>query len=640
MPGRLMLVGLPNTGKSSAWNRLTGRYNLVANYPLTTLEPRSAPPAHDLAAGEVVDTPGIHGLRVQSEEDAVVRRELLRDPPAAIVQCVDAHALKQSLALTADLAGLGLPTVVLVGSTDEARAKGTVVDTAALERQLGCPVIESPAPGRGLDALPDAVARARPVRGAPDGIGERAPEALARVEAALPAGLPYRRTVAELLLQRDERILADIAMACPSWDVGRSRDAATAAAAEVPEGTFRWAAQRRDRWIDDVADRAVRQRGPRGAAAGEAFGRLSRHPVWGVPLLAAFLALTYFVVVHVAGRLAAALGSVLTDPAVALLSRAIPPGFWRDLLIGDYGLLTLGLFNAITTVLPILSVFFLLFALVEDSGYLPNITVLSRRLFAKVGLTGGSIIPLVLGFGCKTMATLMARNLRSRKERLIVVYLIAFAIPCSAQLGLNIAILGRFGPLSFAVAIAFLALVELAAGVVLNLLLPADAAGEYLQELPPVRLPSLRGVAEKTGHRLLSFLREALPVFLVAAVALFTADRVGLLGALKAGLAPVITGWLGLPVDTVDALILSMARHEAAAGLLLRMADTGAIGAAQAVVAVCITTMFVPCIANIVSMFKVLGWKAGLAEVLAINVSAFALAGLLNHGLRLIGGIG
>ena len=167
--------------------------------------------------------------------------------------------------------------------------------------------------------------------------------------------------------------------------------------------------------------------------------------------------------------------------------------------------------------LPILSVFFLLFALVEDSGYLPNITVLSRRLFAKVGLTGSSIIPLVLGFGCKTMATLTARNLRSRKERLIVVFLIAFAIPCSAQLGLNIAILGMFGPIAFAVAVAFLALVEVLAGVVLNLILPDDEAGEYLQELPPIRLPSLRGVLTKTGHRVLSFLREALPVFLVGA---------------------------------------------------------------------------------------------------------------------------
>lgn len=635
---RVTIVGLPNTGKSTAWNRLTGRYSLVANYPLTTLEVRSAPATVAGSDLEAVDTPGIHGLFVQSEEDAAVRRELFRNPPAVLVQPMDAHALKQSLALTADLAGLGLPLVVLLCATAEARAKGTIVDAAALERVLGCPVVESPAPGRGIDTLRDALARARPVR-APAALGKVPDEGIERIATLLPERLPFRRKIAELLLMGDERIHADLADLEPQWDHGPVRAAVAEVSAGLHESLARTAAARRDRWVDDVVDAAVRRRGIRGGAFAETFGRLSRHPVWGVPILAAFLAATYFSVVHAAGWIARGLDAVLTVPAVRLLSRVLPAGFWADLLVGDYGLLTLGLFNAVTTVLPILSVFFLLFALIEDSGYLPNLTVMSRRLFAKVGLTGSSVIPLVLGFGCKTMATLMARNLRSRKERLIVVFMIAFAIPCSAQLGLNMAILGSYGPLAFVVAIAFLALVEALAGVVMNRILPDEATGDYLQELPPFRVPSLRGVLGKTGHRLLSFLREALPVFLVASVLLFTADRIGLLGALKTALRPLITGWVGLPVDTVDALILSMARHEAAAGLLLRMVNAGALDAAQAVVAVSITTMFVPCIANIVSMFRVLGWKAGLAETIAINVSAFALAGVLNHALRLAGGI-
>jgi ferrous iron transport protein B len=635
MPGRVMLVGLPNTGKSSAWNRLTGRYNLVANYPLTTLALRGGTATIGGEAREVVDTPGIHGLFIQSEEDAAVRRSLLEDPPAAIVQCMDAHALKQSLALTADLAGLGLP---MVGSTDEARARGTIIDIEGLERRLGCPVIESPSPGRGIDALVSALAQARPAD-VPDSFGARADEELRRVEAALPENLPFRRKAAELLLLRDERIVADLAVALPAGDAGAARAAAAEAITALPESLARTVAARRDRWVDDVADLVLRQRGARGAAFADTFGRLSRHPVWGLPILAGFLAVIYFAVVHLAGWLASGLGALITDPAVRLLSRILPTGFWADVLIGDYGLLTLGLFNAICTVLPILSVFFLLFALVEDSGYLPNITVLSRRLFAKVGLTGSSVIPLVLGFGCKTMATLTARNLPSRKERLIVVYLIAFAIPCSAQLGLNIAVLGRFGPLASLSAFAFLALLAGLAGILLNLILPGDEAGAYLQELPPIRVPSLRGVVGKTGRRLWSFLREALPLFLVAAAVLFAADRVGLLGELKSALRPVITGWLGLPVDMVDALILGLARNEAAAGLLLRMVGAGTLNASQALIAVLITTTYIPCFANVVSMFRVLGWKAALAEALAISTSAFVLVGGLNRLLLLVGGI-
>jgi ferrous iron transport protein B len=513
------------------------------------------------------------------------------------------------------------------------------VDLPALERSLGCPVVESAAPGRGLDALRGAVGRASPAL-VPVSLGTRQEEAIGRIEALLPDLLPFKRKVAELILFRDERIFSDLSDVLPGWDATPVRAVVEETTAGLPESLARSAAVCRDRWVDDVVDRAVKRRGVRGAAFAETFGRLSRHPVWGLPILAAFLVIIYFSVVHLAGWLASGLDTILTRPAVGLLSRVLPSGFWTDILIGDYGLLTLGLFNAVSTVLPILSVFFLLFALVEDSGYLPNITVLSRRLFAKIGLTGSSIIPLVLGFGCKTMATLTARNLPSRKERLIVVYLIAFAIPCSAQLGLNIAILGRFGPLVFAAAIAFLAFVEVIAGVTLNLILPGDEAGDYLQELPPIRLPSLRGIAEKTGRRLLSFLREALPVFLVAAVLLFAADRIGLLGALKSVLRPIITGWLGLPVDTVDALILGLARNEAAAGLLLRMVGAGTLGASQALVAVLITTTYLPCFSNVVSMFRVLGWKAALVEVLAISTSAFVLVGLLNQALRLVGRIG
>jgi ferrous iron transport protein B len=395
-------------------------------------------------------------------------------------------------------------------------------------------------------------------------------------------------------------------------------------------------ARSRDRWVAAVARAAVQRVEVPGGGFAANFGRLARHPVWGTVILAVFLSITYLGVVQGAGWASGLLNRWIGYPTEALVGRLLPPGFWTDLVIGPYGLLTLGLFNAVFTVLPILSVFFVVFSLAEDVGYLPNLTVLSRRLFEKVGLTGSSIIPVVLGFGCKTMATLTARNIRSRKERLIVAYLVAFAIPCSAQLGLDMAVLGFYGPLAFLAAVVFLAAVEIAAGVALNAIIPGDQASEYLQELPPIRVPRPGALLAKVGRRLWSFLLEALPVFLIAAVALFAADRLGVLGWLKRGLEPVITGFLGLPLDTVDAIILSMARHEVAAGLLLRMAGSGALTAGQAVVAVAITTMFVPCIANIIAMFRLLGPRAAVVEVLGINVSAFLLAGGLHWFLVLV----
>jgi ferrous iron transport protein B len=222
------------------------------------------------------------------------------------------------------------------------------------------------------------------------------------------------------------------------------------------------------------------------------------------------------------------------------------------------------------------------------------------------------------------------RGIPSRKERLITVYLIAFAIPCSAQLAISMAILGRVGVPAFLIAFAFLAAVEVAAGWVLNKLLPRDAPGDYIQELPTIRLPSLPAVLKKTGFRLWWFLKEALPIFLIAAVVLFAVEKSGLLALLQRALKPVVVGWLGLPVNMVEVLILTMARHEAAAGLVFNLLDRGLLGYVQSIVAVTITIMFVPCFANIVAMCRQVGVRAGLVITLAINVSSFVLAGILN----------
>jgi len=342
--------------------------------------------------------------------------------------------------------------------------------------------------------------------------------------------------------------------------------------------------------------------------------------------------------VYVAGALSLFLTVTITDPVVALVAHFIPQGFWKDLLIGPRGLLTLGLFNSLTTVLPILSVFFMVFGLLEDIGYLPNLAILTRRGLGKLGITGNAVIPLVLGFGCKTMATMTARTIQSRKEKLIVIALIAFAIPCSAQMGLSIAILGAHGMRYFIAAFGLLALVEVIAGLLLNRLLPADSEGQFIQELPPIRMPRVAAVARKTGFRLVWFLREAIPIFLIAALALFAVDRVGLLDLLKTALKPFITGWLGLPLDMVDALLLTFARSEAAAGMILKMSHQGVLNGAQSVVAVILITTFSQCFANIAAMVKEVRARAAIIIIAAIYAASFLYTGAVHALLAAAGG--
>ena len=150
-----------------------------------------------------------------------------------------------------------------------------------------------------------------------------------------------------------------------------------------------------------------------------------------------------------------------------------------------------------------------------------------------------------------------------------------------------------------------------------------------------MRLPSIKAVLKKTGYRLYWFLKEAMPVFVYAAIILFLVDWIGLLDVIKEMVRPVMERFLGLPVQMVDALILCMARHEAAAALIINLIEKGQLNYIQCIVAVTITTMFVPCFANIVSMIKELELKTALIMVVTINLSAFLLAGVLNAGLKL-----
>ena len=635
---RIAVVGLPNSGKSQLCNSLTGTYALVSNYPQTTVAVSTRRISVEGREWEVADTPGLHGLFIQSEEEQVVRTLLFEQPPDVVVQCVDANRFRESLLLTADLTGLGVPLVLVVTAIGETARRGVHLDTAALGRLLGVPVIASPRPGAGVADLRRALLGSIPAP-TPLAFDDALESAIRRTEGFLPPSAAFARASAVLLLENDPSFIGPVVN-------GHSvllREVRGSLAGTAP----RLIAERRNKWVDGVAGSVAGTSGGRAAPQytadsaprfSQTFARLCRHPLYGLPILAFFLGLIYLMVVYVAGALSLFLTVTVTDPVVRLVGQFLPQGFWKDLLVGPHGLLTLGLFNSLTTVLPILSVFFMVFGLLEDVGYLPNLAILTRRVSAKLGITGNAVIPLVLGFGCKTMATMTARSIQSRKEKLIVIALIAFAIPCSAQMGLSIAILGTHGVRYFIAAFGFLALAEVIAGLLLNRFLPSDGESLFLQELPPIRLPRIGAVARKTGYRLLWFLKEAIPIFLVAAAVMFAIDRLGLLALLKTALKPFITGWLGLPLDMVDALLLTFARSEAAAGLILTMSHAGVLNGTQSIIAVILITTFAQCFANIAAMFKELRARAALLIIASIYAASFLYTGAVRAVLAAAGG--
>lgn len=628
---RILILGLPNTGKSQLFIELTGVYSLTANYQYTTIEEKRVFRRINRENFEIIDTPGLHCLYIHSEEELVVRNLLYDSPPDIIIQVINAAQLKQSLTLTADLLDLGIPMVVCLNMMDDAQKNGLRISSEALEEKLGVPVVKTIASvGSGIRELQNSLNKARPgkERGR---YGKETEKSIIRLAPSLRETVPYPWKTAALLLLGDPFMHAYVMGKTPEENRPGLERQISDERAKLEDVITRDFLFQRNTWVDEVAGSAIQHDPQPENTYVERFADMSRHPVYGIPILLFFLALMFFMVVYVADWIEELFLFLLGNPITEWVGRHLPAGFWRDLMVGHYGLLTLGLFNALGTVLPILGTFFLFLSLLEDIGYITNLCVLTQRLFNKLGLSGKSILSLILGFACRTVATLSTRGLTSYKEKFIANFLIAFTIPCGAKLALLIGVLGQVGFVGFAFTTAVLLLCFMGVGLLLNKVLKNDAPIDFIQVLPPARLPDFRGLFIKTGYRVVWFLKESIPIFVMAAAAMFALDRTGVLNALKWVFAPVAVQGLGLPLDIVDVLLLCLARSEVAAGLLLKMAEAHQLSTEQVIVSVILITTFIPCLAHVGALRREMGNKTTFLMISSIMLTALALSILTHH---------
>ncbi len=318
-----------------------------------------------------------------------------------------------------------------------------------------------------------------------------------------------------------------------------------------------------------------------------------------------------------------------------LVDRHVPWAFGKYLLVGEYGLFTMGLTLALGIILPIVTFFFAFLALLEDSGYMIRLAVLTNRIFATLGLNGRAVVPMVLGLGCDTMATLAARVLETPKARVIVTFLLALGVPCSAQLGVVMAMAGSMGHAAILLIFGVVLIQLLAAGYVANKILPG-ARPDFLVEIPPIRWPVLSNVIRKTLRRVEWFLREAVPVFLLSTAALAVAAWFGLMGFFERALQPVIVHMLGLPPDATYPFLVGFLRRDYGAAGLFSLRAQGRLDNVQSVVALITMTLFVPCFANFMIMVKEQGAKRGIliaGLILIIAVLTGAAVNLILHAL-------
>ena len=372
----------------------------------------------------------------------------------------------------------------------------------------------------------------------------------------------------------------------------------------------------------------------------EAINRAVREPLTGLPILALVLYATYlFVGVFGAQTLVGALEDHLfngfINPAATTAAGFIPVPLIRDFLVGNYGLVTMGLTYAMAIVLPVVTTFFLMFGFLEDSGYIPRLAIFSDRLFRSMGLNGKAVLPMVLGLGCDTMATMTTRILGTPKERLIAITLLALGVPCSAQLATIMGILGGISVwallLLFGVVLSQMVLV----GFLAARALPGDRS-DFILELPPIRLPRLRNLATKTALRVRWYLGEAVPLFLVGTALLFVLDRTGALDLLTSAARPVVTGALGLPSESAGVFVMGFLRRDYGAAGLFKMSHDGSLTAVQSVIALTVMTLFVPCVANLLMIVRERGVRTGMAILAAVTAIAIGTGAVLNFALTML----
>lgn len=635
--GPIVLIGNPNVGKSVLFGLLTRRYVAVSNYPGTTVEVSRGVASVDGRRETVIDTPGVNSLLAPGECERVTRDILMHERPSFVVLVADAKNLARALVLAAQLAEMEVPFVLALNMSDEARERGIDIDIVLLSEILGVEVVPMVATrGEGLDDLARALAVPPRLSRFTAAYDEAIEQAVQQVVALLPPGTRAPRSVAVMLLTA--RRGADPLEGVPHEVLDR-----VAAIRRDLRGRYRQPLgyvinhQRLDavrRVVASVYSRRQTAREPLASV----LGRLAIHPIAGVPIVLAVLYVVYkFVGEFGAGTLVdflegTAFGRYVNPWATDAVAW-VPVGVVRDFFVGEYGLITVALTYGFAIILPIVGTFFLVFSLLEDSGYLPRLAVMVNRPFKAMGLNGKAVLPMILGLGCDTMATMTTRILDTRKERLQVTLLLALAIPCSAQLGVILGIIGGLGPAAVLIWAGVVTATLFTVGYLASRVLPGRGS-DFIQELPPLRLPRLSNVVLKTVARLEWYLKEVLPLFVAGTAFLFALDRVGALSRIERLASPLVEGLLGLPGETTQTFLIGFLRRDYGAVGLFDMVRAGQLDALQALVSIVVITLFVPCIANFFMIVKEFGLRTALAVAGFIFPFAFLVGGALNLTLR------
>lgn len=568
-------MGSPNVGKSVFFSAFTNIHVVSSNYAGTTVSYMKGTLPLNGVNYNLIDVPGTYSLTATSEAEEVAVK-FLTSNPKAILFVLNAADLEGSVKLALEVLEYNIPMVAALNLSDVAERQGRKINVKLLEKKLGIPVVPTVAvKGQGLKELEDKLAEV---------LAEADSQACAACGSCAgcsgcPAGAPV----------------------LSYWE--RAREIVAACVTDTNA-----APSRLDR-----------------------FGEALLRP-WPGILLSIIIMLASLGVVVGAGK---ALRAVLLLPLVnqgivplfeRLFAGIAMPEVLRNVLIGQFGIFRISFEWILALVMPYVLLFQLVFSFLEDSGILPRMAVLFDNVMSKLGVQGGSLINIMLGFGCAVPAIIGTRTATTRKERLIITTIVCFSIPCISQTGALISLLSDYSYwLLLAVFLTGASVFILMARLTSRML--KGKVDPLVIEIPNLLMPERKAYFKKFFVRVKQFLVDAEGPMMIAVVIAALLAETGILNGISSFLKPLVSGWLGLPPEASMSLILGIIRREMSVAPLLSMNLTGL----QMYVGAVVSMIYVPCLSVFGILAKEFNLKVALSIVAGTVFLALLMGGVLNH---------
>ena len=673
---KLALAGNPNSGKTTLFNVLTGSKEYVGNWPGVTVEKKEGKiqnfgkkeyctHGHEMT---LVDTPGIYSLSPHSMEEIVARKFLTEDKPDAIINIVDATNLERNLYLTIQLLELNIPMILALNMMDEVEKKGDIINCKALSKALGVPVVPISARlGKGVDELVESaqmlihIAHYQHHNGylpEPDVFYDSFTHALHHKIGYIIKPYVERANIpihfAEIkLLEKDEDIISKLKMSDEDYEKALSiiEDYSKNNCSGDPEIAI---ADSRYCFIEKVVKESVKRKDSSDKlTAAQKLDKIITNKYLSIPIFIAIMLLIFVLTFSTVGAflsdaMSKLIGNIIT-PAVTNGLISINAAPWLRGLICDGIIAGVG---GVLTFLPQIAVLFTLLSILEDSGYMARIAFIMDSTMRKIGLSGKAIIPLLMGFGCTVPAAMCARTMENMKDKRMTVLLLPF-MSCSAKLPVYSMLAAAFFGKNSVFIILLMYLIGILCAILMGVIFKKtafkQADAQFLIELPPYRIPSIRNVFTHVWEKVEHFLIKAGTLIFVMSVVMWTLlnfdfslhmvsnQSTSILGTLGSIIAPLFVP-TGFPFwQAIVALFVGLMAKEAVVSALALFYGFSASAASSTVFAamsVNFTTasafsflvfilLYSPCVAALSTMNRELGSSKWTAFAITFQI-AFA----------------